>query len=188
MALNFLHHPAFGPYQTPYEDVMRHCKDPYTKGDAMTNAHESTHQIHSELRNKSVGMGSVNAFYVMEDRCIFFREPKITLRDAANRVKREHRGPVFDTYMVDARKWWNTNPLYTVDEAVAYTNGAIVGRDYGIDGWKFEANRAKELTQYAWYAILAVEDKDADYDELDKLVEFVNWNAARNPLFGVKLL
>ena len=187
MALNFLHHPAFGPYKSAYEDVVRHCKDPYKSGDAMTIAHESTHQIHSELRNKSPGNG-VNAFYVMQDRCIFFREPKVTIRDAADRIKREHRGPVFDTYMVNSRQWWNRQPLYVVDEAVAYTNGAIVGKEQGVEGWEFEANRGKELTQYAWAVIMAVDAKDSSYDELDKLVEFVNWNATRNPLFGIKLL
>lgn len=175
------------PYSSSWEDIMRHTRQPFKGGGKMTEAHETTHGIHADLRNRAVGT-RVNAFYVLDDRAIYFPEPDVTIADVAARVPKKARGEVFDLYMVKSRKHWNRNPLYILDEMVAYTNGAIVGKEEGDDGWQYECARAQEMTKYAWYLILEIEARQPEYADLQKLVEFVNWNNTRNPMFGVKLL
>lgn len=175
------------PYASSYDDIMRHTRQPFRGGGRMTEAHETTHGIHADLRNRAAGT-RVNAFYVLDDRALYLREPNVTLADVAARVPKKSRGEVFDLYLVQQRKHWNHNPLYILDELVAYTNGAVVGKEEGDDGWQYECARAQEMTKYAWYLILAIEELDPEYAELDKLVEFVNWNNTRNPLYGVKML
>lgn len=185
MPLEFVPFKGFGPYRGPWEDIRSHCRvwTPYPGDGKMTEAHENTHQIHAEMRNRLVGEGY--AFYILEDRAITFRPPKVTLRDVAKRVAK--KGPVFGLYVVDSQKWWNTQPLYVLDEAVAYVNGAIVGEQYGGVEWEYEADRARELTVYAWALIKAIEELDPDYPDLEKLVAFVNFNVARLPDFRAKI-
>lgn len=185
--LEFVRHKAFGPYADAYEDIIRHCESPdmsLMRHGKMTTAHENTHQIHSELRNRMAGNGGA-AFYVLDDRSIYFREPDVTLSDVASRVAK--KGPVFELYLVSARRYWNRQPLYVLDEAVAYTNGAIVGEQVGGVDWQYEADRAREMTVYAWALIRAIEDLDPTYPELEKLVAFANFNVARLPDFRKNL-
>lgn len=174
------------PYASSYDDIMRHTRQPFKGGGRMTEAHETTHGIHADLRNRAPET-RVNAFYVLDDRALFLPEPNVTLADVAARVPKKARGEVFDLYLVKQRKYWNTNPLYILDEMVAHTNGAVVGHEEQESGWQYECARAQEMTKYAWYLILAIEELDPKYAELPKLVEFVNWNNTRNPLYGVKL-
>lgn len=183
----FVPHRSFFPFKTAWEDVLAHCETPdrsFAKYGKMTEVHENTHQIHSELRNRMAGNNG-NAFYVLNDRSIYFREPSVTLADVASRVAK--KGPVFDLYLVASRKWWNRQPLYVLDEAVAYTNGAIAGeQERGVD-WVYEADRAREMTVYAWALIRAIEDLDPTYPELEKLVSFTNFNVTRLPDYKVGL-
>lgn len=169
----FWSYPTKTPYTDPYSDIKSHCVQWTDYGDRMTEAHENTHQIHSEIRQR-LGPGR-NAFYCLNDKVVVFDEPPVRLSDV---TKRATRGEVYRLYLVDAQRWWNDQPLYVLDEMVAYTNGAIVGKAYRVNGWEYERDRAKELTYYAY--VLCDVMKDRGLDDKD-IREFIHWNYRRIP-------
>lgn len=174
VAVAFWSYPTKTPYTDPYSDIKAHCVQWTDYDDRMTEAHENTHQINSEMRGR-LGDGR-NAFYCLNDKCIVFREPPVRLSDVAKAVR--VRGKVYDLYLVQAQQWWENEPLYLLDEMVAYTNGAIVGKKYGVNGWEYERDRAQELTYYAYTLCDLMKDRGLDDKDIRA---FIAWNFRRIP-------
>lgn len=161
-------------YANALDDIRQHTGTWDTYEDRMTGAHENTHQIHSECRGRT----GKQAFYVLENRLFLCEDPqRVTLADvAANRPF----GEVRQLYLVDAQKWWNDTPTYLVDEAVAYTNGAIVGKYLNVNGWQYENQRATELTAYSLTLCDIIEEKESK--DLARVIRlFLLWNSRRIP-------
>jgi len=99
----------------------------YTCDDDITTVHECTHGINSRLR----GLHGKPSFYVLNNKAIILEEPKGILRSIAEKIPVDYRGKTYQTYLVDARRWWNEQPTYIFDEFSAYINGAQARRDLG---------------------------------------------------------
>ena len=98
----------------------------YRSQDPGNWAHEGTHGLNSRIRNKyGRGTGQDNAFYVLNGRAAIVAEPPTTLSNAARYVPPTLRAAMFKQHMQDARQWWDKQPLYVMDEWVAYTHSTL---------------------------------------------------------------
>jgi len=163
----------------------------YTDPDYITWGHETTHGIHSRLRNKysrkstymldeglkatCISLDKINCFYVLENRAIVLKEPKTTITVARPYVPLSLRGPVWHLYMHSSA--WDHYPLYIFDEWVAYCNGSAVRHDLKIKQRSETVTYALELNVYAM-AILEAGFK-AEKTSDPKLRNFFMWNTER---------
>lgn len=134
---------------------------PYRSSDKITWAHETTHGLNSYLRNalQKQGQARVQCLYVLNDRCVVLTEPRgVTLAQVASAVPAEQRGRVYQLYLVQQQRDWNDTPTYVLDEWVAYSNGAAVGKELGLD-YGSELEFAQEFTNYAKVLASLVDDR-----------------------------
>jgi hypothetical protein len=159
----------------------------YRDSDKITWAHESTHGLASYIRQKYSTAGYValigdkevfksadriNGFYVLNDRAVTLHEPQGTLTDVANAVPRELRGDVYNLYLKKAASSWNNEPLYLLDEFVAYTNGSATRADLKIAG---RAETVRYMMEFALYAICVLKATKCD----DDVKIFTKWQLER---------
>ncbi|MFH1358712.1 MAG: hypothetical protein ABIH37_02390 [archaeon] len=138
--------------------------------DPMTAAHEGTHGINSHIKNKfGRGTGVDNAFYVGNGKYALLREPNIRLKNVIGYVPNELRGSRFGTYISGGvASQWDNEPLYILDEAVAYTNGGRVGVQMATAG-KLKGGKqdgvggAMEFVPYSLGLGMAVKNQDSRY-------------------------
>jgi hypothetical protein len=135
-------------------DIISQCRpgDIYETKDLMTKAHESTHGIHSRLRNE---FKRENGYYLLKGRAFLIDSPNITLRDVAKSVPKEkQKGLLYDLYLIKASQGgingWNDTPLYVIDELIAYINGCITGLEYP------NIEHAKNDTVYSYKCVLTM--------------------------------
>ncbi|MCB9560280.1 MAG: hypothetical protein H6708_07710 [Kofleriaceae bacterium] len=170
-------------------DIARHLPasygTQYWDDDPATAGHETSHGIHAHLRNYEYdGAGRANAFYVLDDRAAFVREPGIRKADVAAAVPASLRGPRYDLYLAGQVAWDDT-PLYVFDEWNAYVNGAAVAVGLEADGlwtrgWRDAVMGPLEFTVYAIATVKAVADGDPAYFAADtQLRAFTAWNIRR---------
>jgi len=146
----------------------------YRSRDKRTWAHETTHGIHSLLRQRNGGTGKVNCFYVGRNRYITFNEPKGTLADVSRMVPVSLRGEhTYSLYMVRQREHWNNEPLYVCDEWVAYANGAATGIDIKDTSYPSDTLFALHFTVYAWTMVVNCQIDDP------RFIEFAKWHTER---------
>lgn len=148
----------------------------YRHSNKMTWAHETTHGINARLRNAR--RGRLNAFYCLDNQAVYIVEPNILIEHVAPRIPRIVRGLSYNLYLNQQRRWWNDRPLYILDEWVAYTNGALAGKEYGLPEWEYELHRAHNFNIYAITLLKVVEEKDPNYDRTE-LQRFIKWNIER---------
>lgn len=179
-----------------YSDTIRHCVRWKAMSDRSktTTAHECTHGINSEVRNKAGasydiemkmgspspiymtnnGGGQVNAFYVLGGRAIILPEPPVRKRDVANAVPKSLRGDRFGTY-ITGQGAWDNQPLYIFDEWSAYINGAKCGIDMLARGESPERTDLMrgplEFSAYSLALMMSVGQND-----LESLLPFFRWN------------
>lgn len=101
----------------------------YRDSDKITSAHEQTHRINSDIRGKfKVDCG----FYLLKNKAFTIKShPRVTLSEIAAKVPQARHTSVYKLYLVSQRQWWDKQPLYLLDETVAYLNGASTGVDTG---------------------------------------------------------
>lgn len=150
----------------------------YRNSDRATWGHETTHGIHSILRNLHQANGRKNAFYVLNNRAIILPEPPVTLGAASMYVPYALRGATWDLYMVQGRQQYENQPLNICDEWVAYTNGTEVGLDLKLDRSE-SAMYMLEAMVNAFGLAAAIDDQNQAYDDA-QFKAFVVWNANRN--------
>lgn len=152
----------------------------YRDANKITWAHETTHGINANVRNKYYRPNErrVNAFYVLEDRAAVITEPPITIAQMADMVPQDLRGPSYQLYLVQQRRDWNNEPLYLMDEWTAYTNGTECGRELNAQGWDFELLQAHNFNVYCLYLAKAIQERCPDYDD-KQFKAYLKWNMAR---------
>jgi len=152
----------------------------YSDTNKMTWAHESTHGINANIRNKvfSNSRDNFNAFYVLQDRSVVLKEPNISISDVAKEVPDDLRGPSFRLYLTEQALVWGDRPLYLMDEWVAYTNGAEAGKELNIRGWYYELLQAHNFNVYCLGLAMVMKRDVSDYDDVE-FKKFLMWNTDR---------
>lgn len=142
----------------------------YRDRDKVTWAHETTHGLHSRLRNKH---GVKSALYTLNNNAFLFKnQPRTTLQKISELTI--YKGGVYDLYLIQQQAYWNNEPLYVLDEWVSYINGTYTGLDLDLNRGE-SLEYALEFNFYAQALIEAVEQDDSNYPDLDILNNFVGW-------------
>ena len=146
----------------------------------MTWAHETTHGINANIRNRFFGGKPVRTgFYCLDDRCVLIDEPVGTrLSRFVSKIPAVLRGPSYDLYLRQQLRYWDSHPLYILDEWVAYTNGTACGQEVKEDGWFYELLQAHNFCVYAIFMAKQIEEDCPDYDQT-QLKAFIVWNTQR---------
>ena len=142
----------------------------YRDKDKVTWAHETTHGLHSRLRNK---YNVESALYMLNNNAFLFQEhPATTLRKVSRLTT--YKGGVYNLYLIQQQRYWNHEPLYILDEYVSYINGSITGIELNLNRGE-SLEYALEFNFYAQALVSAVEQDDSNYADLDILANFVGW-------------
>jgi len=141
--------PVLTWHKSPY--ALKDGEQGHRYGDRLTQIHEDTHGVNNLLRNTYGG-----ACYYVDGKFTRVREPgTFTLADVAANCK--WRGQIFKTYLIDAQRWWNGQPITNLyDEWVAYTAGAQAGVGGAARGRSSDTQFALEFSYYtlkAWQLI-----------------------------------
>lgn len=165
----------------PYYNILGKIVIYRNPHDIVNSVHEQTHRINSDIRNKyKVACG----FYLFKNKGFIIKEhPKFTLERIANQVSLENRGIAFEQYLVKQRQYWNNDPLYILDECVAYLNGTYVGIETN------NKHRAQDsfyrcLDLYYYGTICADISKKCGYAHQNELEEFLG--VLLNRIFLIK--
>lgn len=150
----------------------------YRDSSKMTWAHETTHGLNSNIRNKHPDSSKVNGFYCLEDRSCIIYEPKTTIRKIAPLVPSALRGPSYNLYLVQQTSGWNDRPLYIFDEWIAYTNGSLCGKEMNVNGWYYELLQAHNFNVYSICLAMQVKKECSDYNDA-QMKAFMMWNIER---------
>lgn len=151
----------------------------YTDSDKVTWAHETSHGIASNLRQKFSDRGKINGFYCLNDRAAIIKEPKTTIRAAASRVPQSLKGDVFNLYLVQQASSWNDIPLYICDEYVAYSNGSAARKDLQIQDRAETVQYMMEFNTYSIALAQAIKAQDPSYDD-KQFKAFLMWSIKRS--------
>jgi hypothetical protein len=164
-------------------DVVSHIKgQPFRSGAKSTQAHETAHGIHSELRNSySSSMSKkVNGFYVLQGRGVIVEEPKIRKSQVNYFVPENLRSYRWQTYFIGQNAWDDT-PTYIMDEWSAYViGGKSCVDDYKKgtykDGWTDGVSGCLDFSIYTLALCMAIEKNDPDYWKNNtQFKSFVSW-------------
>lgn len=145
----------------------------YRGKDKVNWAHEGTHSVNSRIRN----LNKVdNGYYLLYGDAISLKHPKFKLKDIAKSVPKDKRCSLYKLYIVKQQRSWNNEPLYVLDELVAYTNGAVIGVEY-IDDPKVKRRAVESYTKAVkmyFFADIAYDlCKEEDYEDLEKFKELL---------------
>jgi hypothetical protein len=155
------------------KDIINHEApgDSNNYDDMITIAHETSHGIHSYIRQHMHGdeqQGDrVNGFYALGGKVAVIGEPRMRKRHVAPFVPASLRGSRFATYITGQTAWDDT-PLYVWDEWNAYVNGGEAGVDLvehelWTYGWRDGVAGTIEFTVYALATAMAVQQQDPEY-------------------------
>ena len=125
--------------------------------DVITTGHESQHMLDASL-SKAGWQG----MYMGSGHGIRLKIPNVRLDQID--VPINERGKVWNTYMIESRKYWNDNVLYTLVESAGYLTGAKIRAEKGWTNRSETIRYGIELTSYYARAIEAVEKYDETYD------------------------
>ena len=172
-------------------DIERHLPSrygsTYRDSDPVTWGHETTHGINSHLRNTqeyNPEGAKVNGFYVGNDKAVVLQEPPITKSSVGRYVPDSLKGSRFSMYVTGQRAF-EREPLYLMDEWVAYSNGAAVGVDLAKagkwrDGGRDAVAGVVEFTAYGFAMAMAIEAQQPGYlAQHPKLKNFIAWQGLR---------
>jgi hypothetical protein len=168
-----------------YADIINYAQKPTLDiRNRMTCAHETTHAINTDLRNRFNTGTPLNAFYLPTGWAFVTHEPNIRKIQAAKFIPANVQGYRYNTYVTGAREW-DEQPLYIVDEWCAYINGALVGID-DIKKGRYRGGRTDgvsgclELALYSIGLCMAIEKYDNKYwNENKQFRLFMKWNLQR---------
>lgn len=165
-------------------DIESHLKPGhiYKDSDKITWAHEGTHGINSDLRQKFGGAGLyclANKFVKLESKV------PTSVSEIAKNIPSELRGGVYDLYLVKQAKSWGDFPLYILDEAMGYGNGTACLLDLCSKGL-YKSSRSDTvmfmLEFVSYSATLAQTLFQKDYKD-EKFYKFVGWFISRSLVF-----
>jgi hypothetical protein len=138
------------------------------------------HELNHGASSQSCPPAERHGIYLLNGRAWIARNPKVTISQVAAAIPSRDRGPIWQTYMVDSRRDWNSQPLYLLDEWTAYIHGAIAASQLGHTA-DTNATRAYayEMERYCRAMVLVIEKRDPDYPDMKPLVSFVEWSSGR---------
>ncbi len=154
-----------------YGDICSHLdeQDVHRDPDLITSGHESLHVLHSRLRSK---YKTPNAYYLLKDKAFKIKNPKITLKQVADKVQK--RGPNYQLYLVQQQQHWNDVPFYILDEYIAYIAGCCVGLEQDMEKRSIDSyNHVLEFQEYVNVAQRL--SKESGFSEQKELDEFLGW-------------
>ncbi len=168
-----------------YKDFLSHMVDQNVFPDQATISHEGTHGINSYLRNLKenikfrpigggVSVGRTNAFYLGNNIAILMEEPnKVKLSDC--KVPESLKGYRHQTYLINQQRYFENEPLYILDEFIAYINGAKAAYETQKNG-TWTAGRSDvmfgpvEFISYGLTLLDTIEKKEPEF--LSKTPQF----------------
>ena len=131
-----------------------------------TNVHETVHGINNALSNSRKGY---RAFYCGHSRCLWVKEPNISMKDIIPHIPdilKEYR---YTLYFVSQLKYWENVGLYPIDEWSAYIAGAECAvddyKELGIDAKSDSVSGCLEFSVYCAALAKAVKENDTAYWE-----------------------
>ena len=174
---------------TALNDIEAHLPasygNAYRDNDKVTHGHETSHGIHSHIRNHLNTTGKrANGFYLLDDQAVLVVEPNLRKSQVAPFIPQALRGSRYGTYVTGQVEWDDT-PLYLWDEWNAYVNGGEVAVDLFSAGLWDQGSRDAvagllEFTVYALAVGMAVERHDPQYFESNaQFREFLALNTLR---------
>jgi hypothetical protein len=116
------------PEASVYGDIMARPSRQHLGDGRATDAHESAHLLHADLRNARPSSRS-NAVYLLGGKAAYVPEPKVRLSMVAPLVPKPVRGTRFNLYLVQQVKGWDDRSLYVFDEGNAYLLDSKVSLD-----------------------------------------------------------
>lgn len=147
-----------------YADIINRSRNPVLQYDRYTNAHETTHMVNNDIRNAQ-GQG-YNGFYVRQGRGVVVKEPRIKKNDMKPFLPKNLCSYRYKTY-VEGQQSWNDQPLYIMDEAIAYWNeGVLAVEDIQKGIHKQESDLISGCVDFSIYSMalaMAIEKGDPDY-------------------------
>lgn len=174
---------------TVYGDIISHSRGaPFgDRAGRSTNAHETAHGIHSEIRNEYTDKlkKRVNGFYALQGRGVVIEEPGIKMSHAVKFIPENLRSYRYDLYMVKQLRDWNDTPLYIMDEWNAYVLGGMccvddVKQGKHKDGWTDGVSGCLDFSIYTIALAMAVKEYDSRYwSDHQQFKNFVKWNLKR---------
>lgn len=156
----------------------------YRDSDKVTWGHETTHGMNSRIRNK---YNTPNAFYCLNDQAYIIKSPPLTLGQIARQVPRNWRGGIYSLYMVQQQRGWNNDPLYVIEEFVAYFNGAVVGLECGMQA-RAQESYAYALEMYGYVLVMQRLSKQTNFVHQQELDEFITFLYKQRILWLADLL
>ncbi|MCB9593994.1 MAG: hypothetical protein H6719_14770 [Sandaracinaceae bacterium] len=164
--------PSDGSWGSVLTDIVRHLPSSYGStyydSDHITYGHETSHGIHSHIRNYLNDTGTrANGFYLPGNRACLVREPMMRKSDVAAYIPSNLHWSRYGTYISGASSWDDT-PLYVWDEWNAYINGAEVGvqrASTGLwtSGWRGTVDGVIEFVVYGTAVGMAAEAREPGY-------------------------
>lgn len=162
--------------------------DKYRAPEPITHGHEATHAINDRLSKPGQ-----QALYLLNKQYVSFAIPNLKLEDVQKYVPSELQHFRYHTYVVKQSTVryevingvtelifsHNKNPLYLLNEWVAYNNGASVGMELaGLGVCPLRCNdlllAPLEMSVYVLALCCAIKDKDNAYwQKADKLKSFL---------------
>jgi len=172
-------------------DIERHLPakfgGTYRDTDPITWGHETTHGINSHLRNTrdfNPEGAKVNGFYALGDKAVVLEEPPIRKSSVVSYVPPSLKGGRAAMY-ITGQQAFEREPLYLMDEWMAYTNGGAVGVDLAKRGKWTQGSRdgvagVVEFTGYGFAMAMAVEAQQPGYLAAHpKLKNLIAWQGLR---------
>lgn len=159
--------------------IISKTKQPFVGDGRITDAHETTHMIHAEVRNRRVikGLSGLPAsFYIFPDRVYNSLQPRFKKSEIARYVPNSLRATRFNLY-IQNQKAWDDYPLYILDEHIAYINGAIVAIEDKTKGVKTDnINPIEGPLEFSIYTIatcMAIKDLHPEFWKNEDFKNFI---------------
>jgi hypothetical protein len=144
-------------------------------GCPITWGHEATHFLNS--RSSST---RERGFYLLDGAAWKVPIPSRTkLAHVADAIPKEHRGKTYETYLIEAQRWWQDVAIYPLDELVAYQTGSIVRNELEWDRRQETDRFGIELLLYSQYAVEEVCRREGDDYPKQELRDLYELLAAR---------
>lgn len=153
----------------------------------ITSAHETTHGINSDLRNKFCN-SKQSAFYCFDGKYIVLDDPNVTIAQIVPNVPSSLRFFRYNAYLVNnTNSYWNNKSTYLIDEWVSYINGTLTGIDQ-TQASKYVGRKNSDDTytsmEFAYYILamyVTIKQHDPNYfNNNNEFKEFVAFNIRRS--------
>lgn len=154
----------------------------YRDEDKCTHVHETTHGLHAKIRNKYYQDYDyeIQPLYVFDGKCCIIQNPKAKMSDFNRKIPKSLVGGMYNLYLISQSSQFNDEPLYLMDEWVAYTNGPVAALEADMRE-RNENNfyRMFEMGMYVYVMGMHCIDKFPSSEDLEQFRRFLIYNTDR---------